>query len=192
MSQLELWFPVGIYKQPNLLTEKENKALINRALTIREKYKKGRDDWRCSVYNTLGSHDILKDRNFNKLISLVTHHVNDYIKMHGSEHKYKCQEGWLNIYKQGDYQEYHTHEGSTISAVYYMKSPEDSSNIVFRSPHTTDMLPIKNIKELTNLSYKTCYYEPEERSLLIFRSYIPHMVEQHKGEEERISLAFNF
>lgn len=112
--------------------------------------------------------------------------------MHGSNYKYKCQEGWLNIYDNKDYQEYHTHEGSTISVVYYLKSPQGSGNIVFRSPHTTDMLPIKDIKTMTNLSYKTCYYKPEERSLLVFRSYIPHMVEQNKSSEPRISLAFNF
>jgi ectoine hydroxylase-related dioxygenase (phytanoyl-CoA dioxygenase family) len=33
--------------------------------------------------------------------------------------------------------------------------------------------------------------EPEEGSLIIFPSYLPHSVEPNKHDEERISISFN-
>ena len=54
------------------------------------------------------------------------------------------------------------------------------------------MLPIKEIKTTTELSFRTCSYQPEEGTLLIFRSYMRHMVEICKNDTPRITVALNF
>ena len=49
------------------------------------------------------------------------------------QNKYRCKEGWFNIYKKYDYQEFHDHGKSTLSAVYFLKSnPKKSSKIYFK------------------------------------------------------------
>ena len=54
------------------------------------------------------------------------------------------------------------------------------------------MLPIEGIQTPTELSFRTCHYDPEERMLLIFRSYMRHMVEMCENDSPRITVGLNF
>jgi len=54
------------------------------------------------------------------------------------------------------------------------------------------MLPITNIKERNDLTFQRVGYEAEERKLVIFRSYLRHMVEPCKNKSPRMSIAVNF
>jgi hypothetical protein len=53
------------------------------------------------------------------------------------------------------------------------------------------MLPIRDIEKENEMTFKRCHFEPIENSLLIFRSYMKHMVEQQKSDFERITIAIN-
>jgi uncharacterized protein (TIGR02466 family) len=86
----------------------------------------------------------------------------------------------------------HTHNESTISAVYYISAPAGSGKIVFEDPREPDMLPIKDIPDRNELSYAKVGYQAAEGSLVIFRSYLRHMVSLNNNIEPRISVAFNF
>ena len=86
----------------------------------------------------------------------------------------------------------HTHNESTISAVYYISAPTGSGKLVFEDPREPDMLPIKNIPVRNELSFVKVGYEAKEGSLIIFRSYLRHMVTVGTNAEPRISVAFNF
>jgi len=192
MAEIKTWFPTTIYLEDELFTPLENENFKLRCLEIQKLYPTGGSDWRCPVYNTLGTYDIRTDQNFSTLIKKVTEHVNKYVSLHGSNYKYDCKYAWINIYKNSDYQEYHTHPNNTISAVYYIDVPAGSGNIVWKSPLEPDMLPIQNIVEMNELSYQTCFLSPKPGNLCIFRSYLSHMVERGSNEETRISIAFNF
>jgi uncharacterized protein (TIGR02466 family) len=76
--------------------------------------------------------------------------------------------------------------------VYYISAPEGSGKIVFEDPREPDMLPIKNIPSRNDLSYVKVGYEACEGTLLIFRSYLRHMVSLNLNTTPRISVAFNF
>jgi uncharacterized protein (TIGR02466 family) len=86
----------------------------------------------------------------------------------------------------------HTHNESTISAVYYISAPPGSGKIVFEDPREPDMLPIRDIPDRNDLSYIKVGYEPQVGQLLIFRSYLRHMVTLNTSILPRISVAFNF
>jgi uncharacterized protein (TIGR02466 family) len=192
MAEIKTWFPTTIYVENNLFPEVQNAQIKQRCLEIRNTTPKGGNDWRCPTFNTLGTYDLKLDPIFLNLISAVTEHVNAYVSIHGSTHKYQCKDAWINIYKNSDYQEYHTHAGNTVSAVYYVDAPDGCGNIVWKSPTEPDMLPIKDIVELNELSYQTCFLSPKNGDLCIFRSYLSHMVEKGSNDAERISIAFNF
>ena len=53
------------------------------------------------------------------------------------------------------------------------------------------MLPMKNVKKYDDLNFVNCHYNPPERSIVIFRSYIQHMVEKCNNLSPRITGAFN-
>jgi len=192
MAEIKTWFPTSIYYESNLLSAEENLILSNKILEIQTNTAAGGRDWLCDTYNTLGTYDLLTDAMFDNLVTKVTDHVNEYVRLHGSDYKYTCNAAWANVYKNRDYQEFHVHAGNTISVVYYLTVPEGSGDIVWKSPIEPDMLPIKGIKDYNELSYKTCYYSPKPGDLIIFRSYLSHMVKQGTNDAERISIAFNF
>jgi uncharacterized protein (TIGR02466 family) len=96
---------------------------------------------------------------------------------------------WININKTGDFNKSHCHPLASMSAVFYLKSQEDSGNIVFSNPTLAMHYPIN-----TNNKYfwGTYWFPPIQGRLFIFPSYLKHLVEQNKNKEDRISLALNF
>ena len=98
---------------------------------------------------------------------------------------------WFNIYKKGDYQEYHYHANSYFSAIFVLQTPKPSPTIVFENP-LTDMLPLKNL-DVCEINAETFNVNGmDENCLLIFRSHLRHMVHPLQHEGERISIALNF
>ena len=189
---IEKFFPTSFYVKSNLLLNEELKKLKEYSLTLKSLNKKGGDNWFSDVYNTHGTYDILKDDNFKKIVENINFYVNEYAKICGSNFLYKPGNGWINIYNKGDYQEFHTHSDSIISAVYMISSPEKSGALVFENPIEPDMLPLKNITVNNEYNYKSVSYNISTNSLIIFRSYVRHMVKKCENIEPRISLALNY
>jgi len=189
---INTWFPTPIYIVENVISKKYNALLEKRSLEIKSEVENGASNWNCNTYNTLGTLDLKSDPVFLDLIKEVEFHVKKFTEMHGSDYEYTCKDSWININCKNSYQEYHSHANSTFSAVYYITTPPKSGKIHFENPCEPDMLPIQGIKNPTELSFRTCHYEPQEGTLLIFRSYLRHMVELCKNETPRITAAFNF
>jgi uncharacterized protein (TIGR02466 family) len=194
IDNIDLWFPTPIYYADDILDENEINALINRSYDIKNNVKNGKEAWRCDVYTTFQTYDVTKDNEFSNLISKISLHVNEFAKSFGSNYKYKCDEGWINIYDNNQYQEFHYHPGYTFSAVYYLSAPEGSGKLIFNSPLHPDMMPIKNITDEKNnhMALEACEYKAIKNRLIIFRSNVQHMVQRGTNQSDRISLSFNF
>ena len=192
MAKLEFWFPTVIYLEENLFSEEINKKWAEQIHKIAEQNPSGGDEWEGKTYTTHNAYRLIDDLNFKSLIETVTEHVHEYAKEHNSIAEYKCSDAWVNIAKSENFQEYHTHDGSVFSAVYYVASPEGSGNIVFEDPRMPDMLPVKNIPERNSLSFVKVGYKTQGGMLVIFRSYLRHCVQTGSNKEPRISIAMNF
>jgi uncharacterized protein (TIGR02466 family) len=190
--QLLMWFPTSVYAAEDTLPPGENEKLIQRILEIKQTIATGGENWQCNTYNTLGTYNLINDPVFSTLVEKVEEHVFEYVRCMGSAHHYKCQEAWANVSEEYSYQEYHTHSDRTISAVYYAAVPEASGRIFFESPLEPDMLPIKNIDNYNMCSNRIAHFSPNAGTILIFRSYLRHMVEMNRSKDPRISIAFNF
>lgn len=185
-------FPSSIYRFNNLLSNDELMQYVDITREIKNKTKKGGENWQSSVYNTLGTYNLIYDKRFDSLINLVTQHVKTFNAIMGSDYNYECNYAWTNSYGKNDWQEWHNHAGSTYSAVFFLKSSEGASNIFFQDPaEPYDMLPIKNIKEYNSFNAHDGWIPSTENTLIIFRSYLKHMVPIN-GCDERITVAFNF
>jgi uncharacterized protein (TIGR02466 family) len=84
------------------------------------------------------------------------------------------------------------HSNNHFSAVYYIKTPENCGNIVFKKDSLDEMfpLPIDEYNEVA--SYSTRFITPKSGVLIIFKSNIQHMVEKNKSNNDRVSIAMNF
>lgn len=185
------WFPVPVYCTDETINFEENKILESRVLEVQKTIDVGAKGWFCNTYNTLGSYELQDDIQFNSILNCVDFHVREFAKIWGTESIPHCSQSWANVSGEYSYQEFHTHPGAVFSAVYYVKVPEGSGRIIFQNPAMPDMLPPPNAVG-TEYADEHCIYTPTEGTLLIFRSYLKHMVEIGKNKDPRITLAFNY
>lgn len=104
-------------------------------------------------------------------------------------------EGWKNINGPGNFNVKHNHPRSDLSGVLWIKTPKNSGNIVFTSPHVFNRYQeidsyTDEFKYNSN-SYISYYFIPKEGHILIFPSFLEHEVEINKSDEDRISYSFN-
>ena len=104
-------------------------------------------------------------------------------------------EGWKNINGPGNFNVKHNHPRSDLSGVLWIKTPKNSGNIVFTSPHFFNRYQeidsyTDEFKYNSN-SYISYYFIPKEGHILIFPSFLEHEVEINKSDEDRISYSFN-
>jgi uncharacterized protein (TIGR02466 family) len=188
---IDIKFPTAFYVLENSFSEKDNNILLEKILDIKNNTEKGGKNWLTDVYNTEGTFDIVKNKDFNNLCDTVTYHTNKFAKILESDYSYDCVEGWLNFYYKNDYQEYHTHPNYVFSAVYFFTNPKNSGKLIFENPIEPDMCGLKNISKTNVLNGCVSSYFPKPRTLIIFRSYLRHMVTKCQNTEPRITAAFN-
>jgi uncharacterized protein (TIGR02466 family) len=184
------WFPTSICLIENLIEDKENKNLIKEIEKLKKITKKGGKEWKTDVYNTHETYNLHENYKFKNLCSKIKEYTINFANKLGSNADYKISSSWFNYYNKNDYQEFHIHPLSHFSAVYFFTNPKDSGKLIFKNPNGSKMFPLKNLKQ-NEMSYETCFYSPNERSLVIFQSDLWHMVEKCNNKSPRITGAFN-
>lgn len=187
MQKLRL-FPkvIGIF-----LNSKHNifeKNIVNKCFDIEKKHKKGGDNWLSNVYNTDGTLNLYKQKEFKQLLKWIDDRVVDYCKDLKIDGKLKDKKAWFNIYKKGDSQEYHIHKSSSLSAIYYLKGSNKSAKTVFVDFNTIDFRCFEYNEDNSTL-WKIPF---ESGKLIIFKSDTLHCTEKHNETNERITLAINY
>ena len=146
-----------------------------------------------------------KDLNINEytqpLLTRVNYCVNEVAKSIGlKENKLKLQKFWLNVNSKKDFNVPHTHNGSIISGVFYVKCPKNCGDLAFRNQNG-DILRcyLRHSNLIGGIDYNFTEFTselwsviPEENSLILFPSWLEHYVEPNNSEEKRISIAFNY
>jgi hypothetical protein len=192
MSKIELWFPVAIYLEEDVLSKEENDKLKEHCLSIYDKIPTGGSEWVGGTYTSHASHNLNDDPECQSLLDKVNYHIHQFARAHNCEETYKNNYSWLNVATGSSWQEFHAHNGNVFSAVYYVSAPEGSGRIVFEDPKEPDMCPIKTKENRNQLRYSRTGYTPETGTLIIFRSYLRHLVEPGTNTEPRISIAMNY
>jgi len=183
------YFPTLIYEVEldvdNVSLHKKSMELYNNRTTVNT-------NWFCDTFNTIGIYDITKDPLFSQFVETCMQHTRIFSKDYGiSNAVIKSKEGWINVAMQNDYQEFHLHPNNHFSMVYYVSVPENSGNIIFRSPESnTDMFQLPFGNE-TIATMKTATIKAKTGKLIIFRSNLLHMVEKNKSNSERVSISMN-
>jgi len=113
--------------------------------------------------------------------------VQQFVSLGGKAQELKLwTAGWANINRPGDYNILHNHPGQDLAAVYYVQA-ENGGKLELRDPR-----PAAGYCNFPKLfSADPLQITPEPGMLVIFPSWIEHMVHPHQGAEDRISIAIN-
>ena len=137
---------------------------------LRDEYDKAPLDWVGRQIHACTSAGLAQSRNINTPIDI------------------QLDSSWFIINRKNNWNSPHTHMPAQWSGVLYLavnesNAGDEGGRIVFVDP-----IPLGPIYR----NPITAIIEPKEGLMLIFPSYLTHMVEPHFSDEARISLSFNF
>mgnify|MGYP003141697815 FL=1 len=187
MQSLKL-FPkiIGVFKNPNT---SYHKKIVKKCYTIKDKISNGGENWLSKVYNVSGKLNLYKEKDFKPLLEWIDEQLVEYTNNLNIDFKPVNKNAWFQIYDNGDYQDYHSHPSSRLSAVYFLKGKNNSSPIFFTDFNfNTNYFDIITPTEDNSREWNIPF---QEGVLLIFRSEVPHCVPKNKNNE-RISIAINY
>jgi len=97
---------------------------------------------------------------------------------------------WFSTNRKGNFNWLHNHSQSFFSAIFYVKFPENSGNLIFERPDPLrEWLEVHSVNEKNSNSVT---FRPKNNDLIFFPSYLKHKVEQSNSDEDHISISFNF
>lgn len=99
---------------------------------------------------------------------------------------------WANVNRVGDFNKTHVHPGATWSGTYYVDPGEPAPD----EPHGTPFNLLNPAPAVANCFFASLLpggilVRPEAGLMILFPSYVPHLVFPHRGKRPRISIAFN-
>jgi uncharacterized protein (TIGR02466 family) len=98
-------------------------------------------------------------------------------------------QSWINYTKHGEHHHRHKHPNSIISGVFYINAEDGKDKIHFFDDERTGIQV--NIKEFNVYNSLSWWLGVKTNDLLLFPSYLTHMVETTESDKTRVSLAFN-
>ena len=116
------------------------------------------------------------------LAETISSHYDQYMKEIGKpKHKHKIVAMWANRFENGNIN-YHTHQNSFISGVYYVKQGTPAQQTIFTSPIQEHLMLDENrIISDSALGGDT-------GSLIMFPSYTPHLT---MFSNDRVTISWN-
>jgi uncharacterized protein (TIGR02466 family) len=100
---------------------------------------------------------------------------------------------WANILRRGGYHRTHTHPGCVWSGVYYVKTGKsDPDNPTSGRLELLDPRTAVEMMALPEAPFgQPVLVDPEPGMMVVFPSWLRHMVHPFAGEGERITIAWN-
>jgi len=96
---------------------------------------------------------------------------------------------WANVNRAGDFNKMHVHPASTWSGTYYVDAGDPTD--VGAPLHLFDPCQARAVTFLPQVVQESVFIHPKPGLMVLFPSYVPHMVFPHEGKGTRISIAFN-
>lgn len=185
-------FPLHIFKTKINRTKKQKEELIKLIKEIEKKYT-SRGVSNCGGYHSpFFDYDSLKGTSFEFLYQEILTIFNKAL-ITGGIFKEKLGQFllterdiytmWFIINKKNDFNQKHIHVPSWYSAVYYVKVPKNSGNLIFHD--------CVFARVLEALQPNITPIKPKEGELYIFPSYLEHSVDKNQTNKERICISFN-
>jgi uncharacterized protein (TIGR02466 family) len=141
--------------------------------------------------NTIDNY-ILNRPEFKKIKKFIEDCCQDYLEKiicPQNDIKVYVTQSWLNYTEEKQYHHKHAHPNSVISGVFYFNSDKENDKILFSNGEYRQILP--RIKKFNIWNSLTWFFPVETGDIFMFPSSTTHQVETKKGNNTRVSLAFN-
>jgi len=192
-DKLELFrhdcFPAGLFWCDFDLPDEIQKEIIERILLYKEvndgNYKGHGFTTYRTLQNFLDHEELEKIKNF--IVDMVQT-VHNTVQLKG---KVYISDSWATVGEKNSWHGSHNHLPNLWSGVFYVQSDEDSSPIEFLDKNKDSNWPWHYKTGENQYTAKSMQCETKTGRLYIFPSYFEHGVNEHKGERERITIAFN-
>tara|TARA_R100001463_G_scaffold53950_2_gene104956 strand:+ start:1209 stop:1832 length:624 start_codon:yes stop_codon:yes gene_type:complete len=101
-------------------------------------------------------------------------------------------QSWLNYTEENQYHHKHEHPNSFASGVFYIDSDKETDSIKFFNPMSYKQIsPEINENKYNPYNSGSWFFPVETGKIIMFPSSTTHQVDNKKGSNTRISLAFN-
>jgi uncharacterized protein (TIGR02466 family) len=137
---------------------------------------------------------ILADAGLSELEAIVFRAGAEFIQGIGvTPFPLEMEHAWINVFRPGAQEAQHSHDGSLLSATYYVEAPENCGDFVVPDPIGAR----RSYRAFTNTAGSTLFnmpdvsYKPQAGRMIMFESWLPHSIQCNKSDKVRISLAFN-
>ena len=98
---------------------------------------------------------------------------------------------WANVNRPHDYNMQHNHAPNHLSGVYYVSVPEGSGDIRFLDDRRLRSVTEPKSVHDSALGHRSYTFSPRSGMMLIFPSWLDHIVGQNKTDEIRVAISFN-
>tara|TARA_Y100000592_G_C5448944_1_gene307640 strand:- start:320 stop:937 length:618 start_codon:yes stop_codon:yes gene_type:complete len=136
---------------------------------------------------------ILKRKELKNIKNFLEKSCNEYLKKiicPKNEIKLYITQSWLNYTEKNQFHHQHTHPNSIVSGVLYINCNTKYDKILFTNSKDFQQI-IPEIEEYNIWNSTTWWFSVSSGDLIMFPSSTTHQVETKKGDNLRISLAFN-
>ena len=143
------------------------------------------DTVQTSFKYTVKHPDIIEERNLLRLKKIIFDQAVVFCAAYNLNYKFVIKESWINICNKGGFQFEHQHLPFLLSGVYYYSATGDEGDIQFSSPN-----PWLD-RNTYPFGHDKVFYKPITGRLILFPSYLKHLVKINNTDSQRISLSFN-
>lgn len=203
MSEINSFFATRIYRaQLSEFGEPiETSDLEDSCLSVAEDDEAGQKWCEEEGYPGYTSYASLADLEwrfpaFEVLVKVLDKHVEAFVKdleFDLGDKQIKLDSLWINILPGGGIHTSHIHPHSVISGTTYVSMPEGAGSIKFEDPRLAMMMGAPGRTETARDELKQfIYVEPKVGDILLWESWLRHEVGLNVGEEERITVSFNY
>ena len=180
-------FPIPIY------TTKIDRGFTKQELQFVKEQKKHCSNNQGNI-NTKDNY-ILNRKEFKNIKKFLDKHCKDYLDTvicPKNNIELYITQSWLNYTEANQYHHKHEHPNSVVSGVLYFDSDLKNDKILFsHSRGYQQISPETNTEKFNLWNSGTWFFPVETGNLFMFPSSTTHQVEIKKGNNTRISLAFN-
>jgi uncharacterized protein (TIGR02466 family) len=130
--------------------------------------------------------DVISYFNLSNFEEELNEHLMKYCEHNKINHtKRYLRTSWVTSFSNGEYGHTHIHGKSDISGAYYISTNEEDGNIFFNNPVSAASYSVFQPDEIAH------QFQPKEKQVLIFPSWLPHGISKNTTSNIRHSLSFN-
>jgi len=160
------------------------------------------------------NHDLQKNKKFFHVKSQIENFLNQNVKKYflnnNSVGKFAVKNMWFVIMKENTTHHIHNHPKSVLSGVIYVKKKSNEGKLKVLIPKfNKEKYSQKELSSFINeetilinfdenkkeeesyINTQNYKFNPDERDMIVFNSYLYHSVENYSDKDDRISLAWD-